>query len=109
MLHKEKTVSQTPGESTQLLIHSRLLAKDAEAVSYESIQHMSRQRELLEEAQSHVSSNAALSERIQKTLREIESWSQKRVCLLWTAMILLFILNVALVLRLLTNEGDLFR
>lgn len=109
MLSKEKPVSQAPSESTQLLLHSRLLAKDAEAVSYESIQHMSRQRELLEGAQSHVRSNAALSERIQRTLREIESWSQKRICLLWTAMILLFIANVALVVRLITNEGDLFR
>jgi Snare region anchored in the vesicle membrane C-terminus len=96
-----------PNEMTRLLEDSNLIANDTITIGYNSIEHMESQKEVLDRSRRNVESTSSMSDRVSVLLNDIEMWSQARVVYLYTVMVLLFIVNVGVVYRLVTNEGNL--
>ena len=96
-------------ETSRLLMSARHTAADTESLSYGTLEHMQAQHEKIDTTRDSVERMAALSGSVREHLRSIESWSQRRVALLWVLIILLFVANVALLTRLILNNGNLLR
>lgn len=96
-------------ETSRLLMSARHTAAETESLSYGTLEHMQVQHEKIDTARASVAKMENLSSSVREYLRSIESWSQRRVLLLRVLMILLFIINVALLTRLILNDGNLLR
>ena len=108
LMHLRDSVSIAhSSESSRLLLSARHIAADTESLSYGTLEQMQVQHERLDTARRSVSKVTDLSNSVRGYVQSIESWSQRRVLLLWSIMIILFLLNVALLTRLILNSGNL--
>lgn len=96
-------------ETSRLLMSARHSAAETESLSYGTLKHLHLQHEKLDTARASVEKMEGLTSSIRDYLRSIESWSQRRIALLWAVMILLFVTNIALLTRLILNDGNLLR
>lgn len=98
-----------PSEMTELLIESNAMAEESIKVGYDSILHMGIQKERIKRSHANVENTQGLTERVKLLLGSIEAWSQRRICILYTVMVVLFVTNCALALRLIFHDGSLLR
>jgi hypothetical protein len=97
-----------PSEQERLLLNARYLALENESISYGSVEHIFQQKEKLDISTTNVNETATLTQTIKTYIERIKTASQQRVVVLWIVMLVLFLANIFVFIRLCLHHGNLF-